>query len=229
MMLFILIIIVTFAISLYAQGRVSGMYSHFSKVPSRSGYTGAQCAARILQAADIHDVEIVEQGGTLTDHYDPLHKRLVLSTENFHGTSLAALGISAHECGHAIQHKAAYSPLQWRMASVGVTGIANQMVFALPILGMLTGFGGGRLWLILMAVAWGIIMLFNLLTLPVEYDASNRARLILSKMNFTTSEEEDAGVKKMLDAAALTYLAAFITSLLYLLYYLLPLLLGRRD
>jgi Zn-dependent membrane protease YugP len=233
-MLFWIIFIVTAVISLVAAARVKAAFHHWSQVPAGSGETGAGCAERILGAAGIHDVEILPGNSFLGDHYDPLHKRLVLSPDNYHGNSVAALGIAAHECGHAIQHKIAYAPLKWRMASVGATTYANQVITWLPLLFLLTG-GFGRVsgistttYLLVMAIGWGVIMLFNLVTLPVEFDASRRAVLILDKMNFLSSEEERNGVKKVLTTAGWTYVAAFITSLLYTLYYLLPLILGNR-
>jgi uncharacterized protein len=163
------------------------------------------------------------------DHYDPTHKRLVLSRENFYGTSAAALGVAAHECGHAIQHKVAYAPLQWRMASVGLTMFATQIVLWLPLLGMLTGFINTGVALTLVASAWGVLMLFNLITLPVEFDASARARLVLRESGLIRTVQEEEAVAKVLRAAAWTYVAAFITSLAYLLLHLLPLLGSRRD
>jgi len=163
------------------------------------------------------------------DHYDPIHKQLVLSRDNFHGTSTAALGVAAHECGHAIQHKRAYAPLQWRMASVGLTMFASQIVLWLPLLGMFTGFLNTGVALILVATAWGILMLFNLITLPVEFDASARARLVLKQTGLIQTIEEETAVAKVLRAAAWTYVAAFITSLVYFLLHVLPLLGGRRE
>jgi uncharacterized protein len=177
----------------------------------------------------VSDVEIMAHDQMLGDHYDPIHKRVVLSRENFHGTSAAALGIAAHECGHAIQHKEACAPLQWRMASVGLTAFASQIVLWLPLLGMFTGFLNTGMALILMASAWGVLMLFNLVTLPVEFDASARARLVLGQTGLMRTAEEEKAVTKVLSAAAWTYVAAFITSLVYFLLHVLPLLGGHRE
>lgn len=228
----IIIFLVTMGISLFAVARVKSLYHRYSQIQASSGYTGAEVAARILQAAGIDDVEILPADGMLGDHYNPLTKQLVLSSENYESNSIAAIGIAAHECGHAIQHKSAYAPLHWRMAAVGITTFANQIVLWLPLIGLFTGLlskANIPLYFMIMASAWGVMMAFNLITLPVEFDASNRAKVILSKMNFISSGEEADSVKKMLDAAGWTYVAAFITSLLYFLYYLLPLLSGRRD
>ena len=172
----------TMLLSLWAMMRVKSVYNRYSQVPASSGATGAEVAAAILQRAGIHDVEILEHDEMLGDHYDPIHKRLVLSSQNYHGYSLAALGVSAHECGHAIQHKIAYAPLQWRMAAVGATTFANQVVFWLPLIGLMTGLIRGQTAMIIMAAAWGVIMVFNLITLPVEFDASRRAKEILAGM-----------------------------------------------
>jgi Zn-dependent membrane protease YugP len=232
MFLSILIFAFTMIISLWATARVKSVYRKYSQIPAASGATGAQVAAAILQRAGINDVDIVPHDEMLGDHYDPMNKRLVLSTQNYHGDSLAALGVAAHECGHAIQHKIAYAPLGWRMTAVGATNYASQIVMWLPMLGLFTGFSLFRptTMMMIMAAAWGVIMLFNLVTLPVEFDASRRAKEILAGMGYIAGEEEMRGVRKTLDAAGWTYVAAFITSLAYLLYHLLPLLLGgRRD
>lgn len=230
MLLSLIVFGLTMALSLWAAARVKSVYNRYSQVAAASGATGAEVAAAILDRAGIHDVEIVAHDEYLGDHYDPMNKRLVLSEQNYHGNSLAALGVAAHECGHAIQHKIAYAPLTWRMAAVGVTNYANQIVTWLPLIGMFTGFLSYYTGAVLMSIGWGIIMLFNLITLPVEFDASRRAKEILAGMGFIGTPDEIAGVRKTLDAAGWTYVAAFITSLAYLLLHLLPLLLGgRRD
>jgi uncharacterized protein len=228
-LLAILLFVGTMALSLWATIRVRQVYSQFSRLPASSGSTGAETAARILHEEGIYDVEIVEHDQSLGDHYDPAHKRLVLSSDNFHGTSAAALGVAAHECGHAIQHQQGYAPLQWRMASVGLTMFASQIVLWLPLLGMFTGFLNTGMAVTIIASAWGILMLFNLITLPVEFDASARARLVLRQTGLIQTIEEERAVAKVLRAAAWTYVAAFITSLAYFLLHLLPLLGGRRD
>ncbi len=219
----------TLLLSLWATGRVKAAYAKYSQVPAASGETGAEVAAQILDRAGIRNVEIVAHDEMLGDHYDPIHKRLVLSSQNYHGTSCAALGVAAHECGHAIQDKIAYGPLRWRMAAVGVTTFANQIVLWLPLIGIFTQIISPLTGAMLMACAWGVIMLFNLVTLPVEFDASRRAKEILAGMGHVATPDQMGAVKKVLDAAAWTYVAAFITSLAYLIWHLLPLLMGRRD
>ena len=224
----ILLFVGTLALSLWASLRVKTAYAASSRVAVSSGYSGAEAAQQILQSAGIYDVTVQGREGVLTDHYDPLRKELVLSRENFYGRSAAALGIAAHECGHALQHQQAYAPLQWRMAAVGLTNFASQLVTWLPLLGMATGLLSTYTGLAIMALGWGIIMLFNLVTLPVEFDASRRAKRLLPALGFIRTAPEAAAVSRVLDAAAWTYVAAFLTSLAYFLWYLLPLLLGGR-
>jgi Zn-dependent membrane protease YugP len=215
-------------ISLWATIRVKRVYARWSEVNASSGLSGAEVAASILDRSGIHDVEIVEHDEMLGDHYDPVRKRLVLSSQNYNGTSVAALGVAAHECGHAVQHKVAYGPLHWRMSAVAATQFASQIVLWLPLIGIFTGFMNGRTASWILAVSWGVIMLFNLITLPVEFDASRRAKSVLAEMGFLGTSEEIVGVRKTLDAAAWTYVAAFITSFAYFLWHMLPLLLGGR-
>lgn len=219
----------TLLLSLWAAGRVKSVYARYSQLPAASGESGAEVAAQILDRAGITNVDIVAHDEMLGDHYDPVHKRLVLSSQNYHGTSCAALGVAAHECGHAIQDKLAFGPLRWRMMAVGVTTFANQIVLWLPLIGMFTGLIQPLTGAMLMAGAWAVIMLFNLITLPVEFDASRRAKQILAGMGHVATPEQMGAVRKVLDAAAWTYVAAFITSLAYLIWHLLPLLLGRRE
>ena len=221
-----IIFIGTMALSLWAMWRVKSVYNRYNQGEVRSGTTGGEAAAEILRRSGIRDVAITHAEGMLGDHYDPMHKRLVLSEANFFGRTPAALGVAAHECGHAIQHQLAYKPLHWRMAAVGITTYANYVVMFLPLLGLFTGLITPLTGALFMAVAWGIIMLFNLVTLPVEFDASRRAKEVLANFGFIAPGEEATGVKRVLDAAAWTYVAAFITSLAYFLWHLLPLLSG---
>jgi uncharacterized protein len=225
----ILLFAVTMGLSLWASMRVRSEYRRFSEVGARSGVSGAQAAARILQRADIHDVQIVAIKGELNDHYDPMNRKLVLSEKNYYGHSLAALGVAAHEAGHAIQHKEAYAPLNLRMGAVKVTGIASQIVLWLPLIGMFTGMVTGPTFFLILAASWGVLMLFQLVTLPVEFDASRRAKALLASTGMISSQDEHDGVRRVLDAAAWTYVAAFITTFLYFLWYLMPLIMGRDD
>lgn len=228
--MFYLIFFLTLGISLYASFRVKHVISKYSQVPASSGMTGAETAAHILRASGINDVEIKAGTGFLGDHYDPTNKTLVLSPENYAGSSTAAVGIAAHECGHALQHQAAYAPLQFRMAAVKSTAFASQIASVLPFLFFFTH--SAAVWhtgLMILVAAWGVIMFFNLVTLPVEIDASRRAKALLPSLGIIRGEAEMTAVNKVLNAAALTYVAAFITSLGYFLMYLLPLLGGGRN
>ncbi len=211
-------------IALYAQWRVKSAFAKYSRIPAASNITGAETAREILNAAQIQDVEVVEINGFLGDHYDPMNKRLCLSSETYHETSLAAVGIAAHEVGHAIQHARAYAPLKARMAIVPVTQIASNM---LPFVVM------GGLWLGIFALIkvgvliYLVLTVFQLITLPVEFDASRRAKVILQQMGIIRAGDEAAGVNRMLNAAALTYVAAFVAALGNLLWLLS--LTQRRD
>lgn len=224
----LMLFVLTLAIGLLAQWHVKRTYNRHSCTPVQSGLTGAEAAHAILRQAGITNVTLVEHQKLLGDHYEPRHKRLVLSSANYHGTSAAALGVAAHECGHAIQHQQAYAPLQLRMAAVGITSFASQLVMWIPLLGMFTGLLATKTGLLITAVAWGILMLFNLVTLPVEFDASRRAKLVLNQLGFIQAGAERAAVSQVLTAAGWTYVAAFISSLIYFLWHLLPLLTGRQ-
>ncbi len=140
----LILFLLTLAIGLLAQWHVKRTYARHSCTPVQSGHTGAEAAHEILRLSGITDVDIVEHEELLGDHYDPRHKRLVLSSANYHGTSAAALGVAAHECGHAMQHQQAYAPRQLRMAAVGVTRFASQIVMWIPLLGMFTGLLTGK-------------------------------------------------------------------------------------
>jgi len=208
-------------IGLWAQFRVSSAFRRWGAVRATSNVTGAEAAREILQAAQIRDVEVVETNDFLGDHYDPSKKRLCLSTNVYNTPSVAALGIAAHESGHAIQHAKSYAPLMARMTIVPVTQMASQML-PLVIFGGLffhiTGLITLGIW------CYAILLVFQLITLPVEFDASRRAKIILKEMGIVQPGEEVAGVNKVLNAAALTYVAAFIAALGNLLW-----LLSVRD
>lgn len=224
--MFFFIIILTMLLSMYASWKVSSNYRKYSQVLASSGMTGAEVAQRILDLNGIHDVTIHATPGHLTDHYDPSNRRLVLSEENYHGQSVAALGVSAHECGHAIQHKQLYAPLQWRMAAVGITTIAGNIIPIVALGGMF--FLSFKIVLPVLAVAFGIVMLFQLVTLPVEFDATARAKKILVSTGAVAQGAEFSAMSKVLDAAALTYVAAFLSALASFLHYAM-LIMGQRQ
>jgi Zn-dependent membrane protease YugP len=197
-------------IGIWAQIRVSSTFRKWGEVRDSANITGAECAREILQAAQIQDVDVVETNDFLGDHYDPTNKKLHLSSNVYHTPSVAAVGIAAHETGHAIQHAKAYAPLKARMAIVPVTMVASQMLPFVIIGGLffhLTGLITLGIWCYL------ILLVFQLITLPVEFDASRRAKIILREMGIVQPGREVAGVNSVLNAAALTYVAAFIAAL----------------
>jgi Zn-dependent membrane protease YugP len=210
--------------SIYAQIRVSSAYSKYLEVPSRGGITGREAAQAVMQRAGIDDVEVVETEGRLSDHYDPVHKQLVLSSENYRGTSLAAIGVSAHEAGHALQHREGYKMLELRMALVPATRIAAGVVPFLFLASMFLFRGLTGTLLDIAIVVYAILTVFQLVTLPVEYDASRRAKVELVSLGIL-DKDEMPGVNSVLNAAALTYLAAFMGALITLL----QLLSSRRN
>lgn len=217
----------TMAIALIAGARVKSKFRRWSDVYATSGLTGAQAASRILHQAGIYDVEVVPYEGMLSDHYDPVNKKLALSEPVYNSRSVAALGVAAHEAGHALQHAQAYAPLAWRMGAVKVTSFASGPMMFLPIVFYMLG--APFLGATIMVVGLAIIMLFNLVTLPVEFDASRRAKQLLARSGMIRQGEEERGVNEVLNAAGLTYVAAFVSSLAWLLYHLLPMLMGRSE
>src|SRR5437868_4807908 len=218
---FFLYLIVPAILGIWAQIRVTSAFNRWGKVRASSNITGAECAREILKAAQINDVDVVQTDGFLGDHYDPTSKKLCLSSNVFNTPSVAALGIAAHETGHAIQHAKAYAPLKARMAIVPVTMVASQMLPFVIFGGIFFRISG----LITLGIyCYLILLIFQLITLPVEFDASRRAKIILKEMHIVQPGEEVVGVNKVLNAAALTYVAAFIAALGNLLW-----LLSIRD
>jgi Zn-dependent membrane protease YugP len=205
-------------LGIWAQVKLSHAYGKYSKEPVESGMTGAEAARRILDDAGLNDMPVEEVPGHLTDHYDPTKRALFLSSDNYHGRTVAAVGVAAHESGHALQHQAAYGLFSFRMAIVPVTQFASMaygMIF-------LAGFIFRSLFPTFIWIAVGlfaVMTLFQLVTLPVEYDASRRAKVQLFRLGLVR-EDERAGISKVLDAAALTYVAALVSSVLQLLYLL---------
>lgn len=228
MLIWIILIIIPMLFGLYAQFKIRSAYEKNVQIPSRGGITGLEAAQAVMRSAGITDVEIVEVPGELTDHYDPVNKRLALSEHNYHGTSLAALGVAAHEAGHAIQHKVGYAMMGVRQTLAPATQIASGVANFVMILGifLFASAIGGKL-LLIGAIALGIICVFQFVTLPVEFDASRRAKAQLVTLGIVDRDEMD-GVNETLDAAALTYVAAFVAALGSLLH-ILMLLSGRRD
>lgn len=229
MLILIVLVGIPMLFGLYAQMRVSSAYNKNIQIPSRGNITGREAAAAVMESAGIHDIEIVEIEGQLSDHFDPVNKRLALSSANYRGSSLAALGVSAHEAGHAIQQKVGYSMMKVRQTLVPATQIAAGASNFLILAGILlisTSIGGKML--LIGAIALAVICLFQLVTLPVEFDASRRAKVQLVNLGILGRDEME-GVNETLDAAALTYVAAFVASLGSLLHILLILSGSRRD
>ena len=225
--MFILLILFTFVISGLATLLVKSQISKYSRVPASSGLSGAETAARILQFRNIRDVEIIPADGMMGDHYDPLKKVIALTPDVYSGRSTAAVGIAAHECGHAIQHQMAYGPLQLRAGAVGLTRYSS-MLFYLPFLFIMMHLMSAYTGYMFMAMGAALIMVFNLITLPVEFDASKRAKAILPQLGIIHGPAETTAVSRVLNAAALTYVAAFLASLANVIYYLLLANGGRR-
>ena len=211
-----LLLMFAMVVAVIAQIRVSSAFNKFSRVRTRRGLTGAEVAQEILNNAGIHDVAIRRTESMLGDHYDPSKKVLCLSPGVYDSDSVAAVGVAAHECGHAVQHQQKYAPLKARMAVVPATMFASQL---LPLV-MIGGFWFGIMGFITLGIAvYAILTVFQLITLPVEFDASRRAKEILSRSGAITTDEA-VGVNKVLNAAALTYVAAFLGSLFHLLHLL---------
>lgn len=231
MLYWLLLFIGPMLFGLYAQSKIRSAYGKNMRIPSRGRITGREAAEAVMSSAGITDVEIVRVPGELSDHYDPLRRRLALSEHNYDGTSLAALGVAAHEAGHAIQHKVGYSMMTVRQTMVPATQIAST-VSSYVIMGgiLLLTFAGSALGYNLLsigAIALGVVVLFQLVTLPVEFDASRRAKQQLVGLGIL-ERDEMPGVNETLNAAALTYVAAFVAALGSLLHVLM-LLSGRRD
>ncbi len=218
------LVIIGFIITLLAEINVKSTFKRYSKVMNSRGLTGADAASMILSNAGITDVQIAPVGGNLTDHYSPREKVLRLSETVFGSTSVAAVGIAAHECGHAIQHKEGYSPLRLRTASGILANVGSWFSWPLIVIGLGFGFLGlAQAGVIL----FSFVVLFQLVTLPVEFDASRRAVLIMETSGLLSTEELSAS-KKVLTAAALTYLAALLSTILQLLRLIMIVGGGRR-
>lgn len=219
-----ILLIIGMLLSLAASAKLKSTFAKYRRIRSASGLTGAEAAARILRAAGITDVQIRAIPGSLTDHYDPRTKTVSLSQDIYGQTSLAAVGVAAHECGHAIQHAVHYTPLEMRSAIVPVANLGSSLSWPLFLIGLLAGI---RPLTTAGIVLFSLAVLFQLVTLPVELNASSRALRMLEGTGILgVSEVKDA--RKVLTAAALTYVAALAASILQLLR-LLILAGGRRN
>lgn len=220
-----ILVIIGAVISIIASSRVNSTFNKYAKVRSISGMTGAEAAQMILNYAGIHDVRIEQISGRLSDHYDPRGKVLRLSDSTYADSSVAAIGVAAHECGHAIQHQENYGPLALRSTLVPVANVGSKLGIPIIILGVIMSYN----YTLIQVGIWvfAIAVLFQLVTLPVEFNASSRATKLLVQYRILGSDEIK-GCKKVLGAAAMTYVAAAAATILQLLR-LVILFGGRRD
>jgi Zn-dependent membrane protease YugP len=217
MLLYLLFVVPGLLIGIWAQVKLHHAYAKYSEVPTESGLSGAEAARRILDDAGLTEMPVERVEGQLTDHYDPTKRALFLSEGNYDNRTIAAVGVAAHEAGHALQHQKAYGLFNARMALVPITQFASAAYMGIFFLGFI--FHMFNVMLPIVIALFTIITLFQLVTLPVEYDASSRAKVELFRLGLVR-ESERAGVSKVLDAAALTYVAALVSSVLQLLYFI---------
>ncbi len=218
--MYLVFMIPGFILSIWAQSKVKGNFTKYSQVPNSAGLTGEQAARRVLDNAGLYNVPIERTPGALTDHYDPRKRALFLSEPVYSPRTISAVSVAAHEAGHAIQHANAYAPLKWRTAIVPAVNIGSQLGFLVLFAGIILG---------LTTLSWvgvalfALATVFALITLPVEFDASKRAKAALVSTGIVdggvVGGEESKGVDKVLDSAAWTYIAGFVASLLSLLYW----------
>ena len=225
--MYLLFIAPGLALSLWASWRVKKSFNKYSKIRTARGMTGAEAAAELLRGAGISDVKIVRHSGMLSDHYNPVNKTLALSEPVYDSDSIAAVGVATHEAGHAIQHARNYAPLWIRSMLVPTANIGSTIGYLVMTFGL---FLASTNLVLAGAVLFSAVLLFQIVTLPVEFDASNRAKALILDYGIVTAQERQ-GVDRVLNAAALTYVAAAISTLLTLLYFLMRsgLLGGRRD
>jgi len=219
------LVLLALLFSLFAQFKVSSAFKKYAKIPNRRGYSGAQVASQMLQNCGIRDVRVERVAGNLTDHYDPRTKTLRLSQSVYDSTSVAALGVAAHEVGHAVQHDVGYAPLMLRSLFVPLANIGSKAAIPMFLVGMFFNNSTGTLLMQMGIIFFAMAVVFTLITLPVEFNASSRALGLLVDQHFL-SEDEVRGSKKVLVAAAMTYVASAVMALAQLLR--LILIAGRR-
>ena len=229
---YLLVLLPGLALSGLASWMVRSAFSKYSKIGTRRGMTGAQAAEQLLHNAGIYDVSIVPVAGHLTDHYNPSSKQLALSQDVYNSNSVAAIGVAAHEAGHAIQHAKNYFPLHIRSFSVPMANIGSQFGYIAMLIGLMLLFAKAALGPIVFiggVILFGFVILFQLITLPVEFDATARAKRLVVEAGIVSHQERE-GMDKVLNAAALTYVASAAASVLTLVYFLIRSgLLGGSD
>ena len=219
------LVLIGVIICMVASAKMNSTFSKYSRVRSRSGLTGREAAEMVLQSMGIYDVRVERVSGNLTDHYDPRSKVLRLSDSTYNSPSVAAIGVAAHECGHAMQHARGYAPLSLRSALVPVVNFGSTIAWPLILLGFLFTGETSAMFLKIGVLAFSLAVLFQLVTLPVEFNASRRAMQVLGS-NGMLYQDELSATKKVLTAAALTYVASAASAILQLLRIIL--LTGRR-
>lgn len=222
-----ILVLIGVIICMVASAKMNSTFNRYSRVRNHSGITGREAAEQILHRSGIYDVRVEHVSGNLTDHYDPKNKVLRLSDATYNSTSVAALGVAAHECGHAVQHATGYAPLKIRGSLVPVANFGSSIAWPLIIVGLFIGGNSSSLLINLGILAFSLAVLFQIVTLPVELNASNRAIRILGSSGMLY-EDEVKDTRKVLTAAALTYVAGAASAILQLLRIIL-LTGGRRD
>lgn len=223
-----ILVVIGAVICMIASARVKGTFNKYSQLRSMSGMNGAQVAQRVLQAAGIYDVQVRHVSGSLTDHYDPRTKTVNLSDPVYNATSVAALGVAAHECGHAIQHAKSYAPLSIRSALVPIANFGSMLAWPVILIGMLFNTRSSGLIIDIGILLFSAAVLFQLVTLPVEFDASRRA-LVMLRTQGILADDELKYTRRVLKSAALTYVASAAAAILQLLRIILITNGRRRD
>lgn len=229
-----IVLLPAIAIAAWAQGKVSLTYGKYSKIPAKSGITAGQLIKHLLETSGLaSQITLIRVGGELNDYFDPKKKQIALSGAIYDSSSIAALGVACHEFGHAIQWSKNYFPMKARQVLIPITNFSSVLLWPLVVVGLIIGFGSmgnvfvGNILLWIGIGIFGLAVLVNLVTLPVEYNASRRATTLLEKTGVLDSEEI-VGAKKVLSAAALTYVAALIVSILNVVRFVLTVLLSSR-
>ena len=223
-----ILVVIGAVICMIASARVKGTFNKYSQLRSMSGMNGAQVAQRVLQAAGIYDVQVRHVSGSLTDHYDPRTKTVNLSDPVYNATSVAALGVAAHECGHAIQHAKSYAPLSIRSALVPIANFGSMLAWPVILIGLLFNTRSSGLIIDIGILLFSAAVLFQLVTLPVEFDASRRA-LVMLRTQGILADDELRYTRRVLKSAALTYVASAAAAILQLLCIILITNGRRRD